>query len=256
MRGYLILYNSPLIIKNHTISAYLKPMQLRSYLADFVSLIFPQLCPACHASLVANENILCTDCLYSLPFTNFHLQPDNIVAQQFWGKLPVEAAYALYYFNKGGKVQNLIHQFKYNGMHRIGNVLGNIAGKQLVKSPVFTTADMIIPVPLHKSRLKERGYNQSACFADGLAQQLNAVVERNNLVRIAATKTQTHKSRFARFQNMQEVFAVEQPERLANKHVLLVDDIVTTGSTLEACGMELLKVTGLKLSIATIAYAE
>lgn len=229
---------------------------VRTYLADFIALIFPQLCPACHASLMANEDILCTECLYSLPFTNFHLLADNFVAQQFWGKLPVEAAYALYYFNKGGKVQNLIHQFKYKGMHRIGNVLGNIAGKQLVKSPLFTIIDMIIPVPLHKSRLKTRGYNQSACFADGLAQELNATVEIDNLVRITATKTQTHKSRFARFQNMQEVFTVMNPERLANKHVLLVDDIITTGSTLEACGMELLKVPGLKLSIATIAYAE
>jgi ComF family protein len=229
---------------------------VRTYLADFVALIFPQLCAGCHGSLMANEDILCTDCLYSLPFTNFHLQADNIVAQQFWGKLPVEAAYALYYFNKGGKVQNLVHQFKYNGQQRIGNLLGSIAGKQLRQNIIFTAADMIIPVPLHKSRLNKRGYNQSACFADGLAQELKAIVEIDNLARVTATKTQTHKSRFARFQNMQEVFTVLHPDRLANKHVLLVDDIITTGSTLEACGMELLKVPGLKLSIATIAYAE
>jgi ComF family protein len=113
-----------------------------------------------------------------------------------------------------------------------------------------------VPVPLHQKRLKTRGYNQSACFAEGLADQLSGVVELNNLVRTVATKTQTHKSRFARFQNMQEVFAVARPEVFENKHVLLVDDIITTGSTLEACGIELLKVPGLKLSIATIAYAE
>jgi ComF family protein len=229
---------------------------LRTYLADFVSLIFPQLCPACHASLMANEDILCTDCLYNLPFTNFHKQPDNIVARQFWGKLNIEAAYALYYFNKGGKVQNMVHEFKYNGMQQIGNLLGDIAGKQLMQNPIFNTVDYIIPVPLHKRRLKTRGYNQSECFADGLAAQLNAVVEIDNLIRTIATKTQTHKSRFARFQNMHEVFAVARPESLINKHVLLVDDIITTGSTLEACGIELLKVPGLKLSIATIAYAE
>ena len=229
---------------------------LRGYLADFVSLIFPQLCAACRESLVANENLLCTDCLYNLPQTNFHLQPDNIVAQQFWGKLNVQGAYALYYFKKGGKIQNLMHQFKYNGMHQIGNLLGGIAGKQLAQSPVFKMADVIIPVPLHKKRLKERGYNQSACFAEGLAEKLNATVAIDNLVRTIATKTQTHKSRFARFENMKEVFAVARPELLINKHILLVDDIVTTGSTLEACGIELLKVPGLKLSIATIAYAE
>ena len=229
---------------------------LRSYLADFIALIFPQLCPACHASLMANEDLLCTECLYSLPFTNFHLQPDNIVAQQFWGKLAVEAAYTLYYFNKGGKVQNLVHQLKYNGQPRIGNLLGNMAGDQLKQNTVFATADVIIPVPLHKSRLKQRGYNQSACFADGLAQQLNATVEIDNLVRITDTKTQTHKSRFARFQNMQEVFTVLHPERLTNKHILLVDDVITTGATLEACAQVLLDGGAGKLSIAALAFAE
>ena len=229
---------------------------LRGYLADFVSLLFPELCPACAASLVPNEHIICSDCRYNLPYTNFHLQPDNIVAQQFYGKINVEAVYALYYFNKGGKVQSLMHHFKYKGMQQIGNLLGNMAGTQLMENHIFNTADLIIPVPLHKSRLKERGYNQSTCFANGLAQKLNAVVEDDNLQRAIATATQTHKSRFARFVNMQEVFMVKHPERLVNKHVLLVDDIVTTGSTLEACGIELLKIPGLKLSIATIAYAQ
>ncbi|QHS54577.1 ComF family protein [Mucilaginibacter sp. 14171R-50] len=229
---------------------------LRAYLADFTSLIFPQLCAACSASLMANEDILCTDCLYNLPFTNFHQQPDNIVARQFWGRLNIEAAYALYYFNKGSKVQNMVHHLKYNGMHQIGNLLGVIAAKQLIKNPVFSTVDYIIPVPLYKKRLKTRGYNQSACFAEGLAAVLNATVEADNLIRVVATRTQTHKSRFARFQNMQEVFAIARPKELEDKHVLLVDDIITTGSTLEACGIELLKIPGLKLSIATIAYAE
>jgi ComF family protein len=229
---------------------------VRGYLADFISLIFPQLCVACQESLIANEELLCTNCLYNLPFTNFHLNANNIVASQFWGKVPVKAAYALYYFTKGGKVQNMMHQFKYNGMHQIGNLLGTIAGKQLNQNEIFKSADVIIPVPLHKKRLRERGFNQSACFADGLAQKLNATVEIDNLVRVVATKTQTHKSRFARFENMKQVFEVSRPDRLINKHVLLVDDIVTTGSTLEACATELLKVPGLTLSIATIAYAE
>ena len=228
---------------------------LGGYLADFVSLLFPELCPACNASLVANEHIICSDCRYNLPYTDFHLQADNIVAQQFYGKIKVEAAYALYYFNKGGTVQNMMHHFKYSGMHKIGNVLGSIAGSQLKQNTIFNTVDYIIPVPLHKSRLRKRGYNQSASFADGIAEKLSAAVELDNLIRVVATDTQTHKSRFARFQNMQQVFSVANPEKLAGKHILLVDDIVTTGSTLEACGMELLKVPGLTLSIATIAYA-
>ena len=228
----------------------------RGYLADFVALLFPELCPACGESLVANEHIICTDCLYHLPQTNFHLQPDNIVARQFWGKIKLEGAYALYFFAKGGRIQNLMHHFKYRGMQKIGNLLGNMAGNQLVRSTVFKSVDIIVPVPLHKSRLKERGYNQSACFAEGLAQKLNAVVQTDNLVRLKATETQTHKSRFLRFENMQEVFTINDRESLKNKHVLLVDDVVTTGATLEACGIELLKIEGLKLSIATIAYAE
>ncbi len=226
------------------------------YLTDFIALFFPQLCSACRESLVANEYILCTNCLYNLPFTNFHLTADNIVARQFWGKIKLEAAYALYYFNKGGKIQNLMHQFKYKGVHQIGNMLGNIAGEQLSRNELFNTVDFIIPVPLHKKRLQLRGYNQSACFAEGLAQKLNVPVELHNLVREISTETQTRKSRFARFENMQDVFFIASPEKLANKHILLVDDIVTTGSTLEACGLALLKIEGLKLSVATIAYAE
>ncbi|WP_431199731.1 ComF family protein [Mucilaginibacter sp. P19] len=228
---------------------------LRAYLSDFAALLFPELCPACQASLVAGEHIICSDCRFNLPFTNFHQQPANIVAQQFWGKINVEAAYALYYFHKGGKIQNLMHHFKYKGMHQIGSLLGVIAGAQLAANDIFNTADVIIPVPLHQRRLRERGYNQSACFAHGLAEKLKGVVDEHSLVRTVATKTQTQRSRFARFENMQHVFAVKDAAALEGKHVLLVDDIVTTGSTLEACGAELLKVPGLKLSIATIAYA-
>jgi len=227
-----------------------------TYLSDFVSLLFPELCVACGRSLMANEHLLCTGCRFSLPLTNFHLHPDNIVAQQFWGKIKLENAYALYYFTKGGKIQNLMHRFKYKGMKEIGNLAGNIAGAQLVQNEVFKSADLIIPVPLHAKRLRQRGYNQSACFAAGLAEKLNAAVEEHNLVRVAVTETQTHKSRFDRFNNMQQVFSIRHPERLKNKHVLLVDDVITTGSTLEACGIELLKIEGLKLSIAAIAYAE
>lgn len=229
---------------------------LSRYLADFTALLFPQLCPACGGSLVANEHIICTDCRFSLPFTNFHLQPDNIVARQFWGKLNVDAAYAMYYFSKGGKVQNLLHHLKYKNMPQIGKVLGHMAGNQLLKSERFNNIDIIIPVPLHKRRMRERGYNQSAMFAEGLADKLNTSLLESNLIRTRNTETQTHKSRFDRFENMKEVFSITDSSVLANKHILLVDDTVTTGSTLEACGIELLKIQGVRLSIATIAYAE
>jgi ComF family protein len=231
-------------------------MKLRAYWADFVSLLFPELCHACGESLVEGEDLICTDCIYNLPYTNFHQQPDNIVARQFWGKIKTEAAYALFYFTKGGKIQQLMHQFKYNNAPLIGNKLGNLAGRQLKLSPHFQHIDAIIPVPLHKSRLRKRGYNQSACFAEGLAETLNTSVIIDNLIRTRATETQTHKSRFERSVNMQEVFSVADPAALAGKYILLVDDVVTTGATLEACANALLTVPGLRLSIATIAYAE
>jgi ComF family protein len=228
----------------------------RTYLADFVALLFPELCHACGQSLVAGESVICTGCYYNLPFTNFHLQADNVVARQFWGKINLEAAYAMCYFTKGGSIQNLMHHFKYKGIREIGYILGALAGEQLSLNPVFATADLIIPVPLHSSRLRKRGYNQSACIAEGIARKMAAVVEDNNLVRTRATETQTHRNRFSRFENMREVFALTHPESLAGKHLLLVDDILTTGSTLEACADVLLKVEGVRLSIATLAYTE
>jgi ComF family protein len=230
-------------------------MNLRnSYLANFVNLLFPRLCQACRINLLSNETLICTHCIYNLPYTNFATQPDNIVAQQFWGKVSLQGAYALLYFEKGGHVQHLMHQFKYKNMPGIGNQLGLIAGEQLMQGSSIQFVDLIIPVPLHKSRLRERGYNQSTRFAQGLAQKLRVPVSEHNLVRKKKTATQTHKNRIDRFENMQQVFTLQSPDELQGKHVLLVDDIVTTGSTLEACALELLKVPGLRLSIVTIAY--
>jgi len=228
----------------------------RGYLADFLSLLFPQLCESCNEKLSGQEKLICTNCLYQLPYTNFHQQADHIVAKQFWGKIELEASYALFYFTKGGRVQRLMHHLKYKNKPQIGNLLGQIAGKQLYDHEKFKSVDIIIPVPLHLSRMRKRGYNQSERFAKGLAERLNAIVSVKNLVRTKATETQTQKSRYARFDNVKSVFAIKDPEALVGKHILLVDDIMTTGSTLESCGQMLLQIDGVKLSIATIAYAE
>ncbi|WP_342647044.1 ComF family protein [Mucilaginibacter sp. CSA2-8R] len=225
-----------------------------TYIGNFINLLFPRLCQACNGSLLGSEHLLCTNCLFNLPYTGFHLQPDNVVARQFWGKADLQGVYALLYFEKGGHVQHLMHQLKYKNMPAIGNRLGAIAGEQLSQTSTFSNVDAIIPVPLHKSRMRERGYNQSSHFAQGLAQKLNAPVIKHQLIRSVKTSTQTRKNRFERFTNMQQVFAITNPETLKGKHVLLVDDIVTTGSTLEACAQELLKIPGVKLSIAAIAY--
>jgi ComF family protein len=230
--------------------------RVSTYLHDFIALIFPELCQACGGSLVNGEDVICMNCVYDLPYTNFHQQPDNVVARQLWGRIDLQNVYVLLYFSKGGKVQNMMHQFKYKNMPRIGNRLGEIAGKQLTVTDRFKNIDYIIPVPLHPRKLKQRGYNQSAQFAEGLAVKMNADVELGNLIRLKHTDTQTKKSRFSRYENMKDVFGVLHPERLAGKHVLLVDDIITTGSTLEACGLVLLEIPGLTLSVGAIAYAE
>jgi ComF family protein len=232
-------------------------MNLRSsYLSDFIALIFPELCQACGSSLISGEELICTHCMYDLPYTNFHQQPDNAVARQFWGRLPLQSAYVLFYFSKGGKVQNMMHQLKYRNSPKIGNKLGEIAGKQLASSAPFQDIDVIIPVPLHPRKLKQRGYNQSAQFAEGLSAKMNIPIDVTSLIRLKHTETQTLKSRFSRYENMKEVFGVSIPDQLAGKHILLVDDIITTGSTLEACGIELLKIPGVTISVAAIAYAE
>ena len=230
--------------------------RVSAYLHDFIALIFPELCQACGGSLVNGEDVICMNCVYDLPYTNFHQQPDNVVARQLWGRIELQNVYVLLYFSKGGKVQNMMHQFKYKNMPRIGNRLGEIAGKQLAITDRFKNIDYIIPVPLHPRKLKQRGYNQSAQFAEGLTVKMNADVELGNLIRLKHTDTQTKKSRFSRYENMRDVFGVLHPERLEGKHVLLVDDIITTGSTLEACGLVLLEIPGLTLSVGAIAYAE
>lgn len=230
-------------------------MNLRqNYFADFVSLIFPELCQACAKSLYRNEEIICADCLYHLPYTDFHLTADNAVAQQFWGRVPLEAAAALLYFTKGSRVQNLMHQLKYKNKPEVGVYLGKLAGKRLLENPVFASADLIIPVPLHRQKQLKRGYNQSLSFAEGLAEKTMIPIENNNLIRITGTESQTKKSRTSRYENMKDVFSIKNPQQLTGKHILLVDDIITTGATLEACCNVLLEVPGVKISIAAIAY--
>lgn len=228
----------------------------KKYAGDFLSLFFPDLCCACGDPLVSNEDQLCTSCLYDLPYTNFHLQEDNPVVRQFWGRIPVTGAFAYLYFHKQGKVQSIIHHLKYKNRPLLGQLLGLMYGRELAKTAYASSLDLIIPVPLHPSRMKERGYNQSHCIAEGLSLILNLPLGEEYLYRSRSTSTQTHKGRFERFENMAEVFRLEKAEELTGKHVLLVDDVITTGATLEACALSLLAVPGLQVSILAIAYAE
>jgi ComF family protein len=223
---------------------------------DLISLLFPELCNACGANLVASEKEICLNCLFDLPYTDFHHYAENPVAKQFWGRLPCHAAMAMLHFRKGTKVQNLIHSLKYKGKTEVGTKLGNLLASKLVLGALYQDIDIIIPVPLHPKKQKTRGYNQSEFIATGMAEILRVPVSTHHLLRSKSTDSQTKKSRYTRYQNMQTVFSVYQPEQLENLHVLLIDDVITTGATLEACGNALLNIGIKKLSIAAIAFAE
>jgi ComF family protein len=224
-----------------------------SALNDFFSLIFPRVCMACGINLLKHEECICTFCNYHLPKTNFHLEQDNPVTLLFRGRSPVHSAASLYFFSKGGKVQHMIHQLKYRGQKEIGQYLGKHYGKELLKSPLFNTADVIIPVPLHYKKLRKRGYNQSEYFARGLAESMNISIDVKTLVKTTKTESQTKKTKFKRWENVKEVFNITHSEHLINKHVLLVDDVITTGATLESCMLHLSKIPGIKISIASLA---
>jgi ComF family protein len=222
---------------------------------DFVSLFFPVTCVSCGKSLYKNENNICTYCLYHLPKSNFHLTNDNPVAKIFWGRINIQSAAAFYTFNKGGNVQQLIHQLKYKGQQQVGISLGKLYGYELRNCPDFNSVDVIIPVPLHAKKQRKRGYNQSVCFAEGLAETMQLAIDSTILFRSAASETQTKKTRFTRWKNVESIFYVQNEQQILNKHILLVDDVITTGATLEACAQALLNVKGVKVSVATIAYA-
>jgi ComF family protein len=224
-------------------------------LNDCLSLFFPDLCRACDRILQAFENCICTHCRFHLPQTYFHLDSENPLARLFWGKVPVHAAAAYYYFQKGGAVQNLLHNLKYNGHTEVGLVLGELYGHCLMQSLAFHDVSLVLPVPLHPTKEKNRGYNQSLLFAEGLAKSMMAEVLPNNLIRKNASDTQTRKSRFERWENVNTIFGINSFSSLENRHVLIVDDVVTTGATFEACIQELLPVKGIKVSIAAIAWA-
>jgi ComF family protein len=229
------------------------PLEL---IRDALSVFYPNLCAACDDLLVHGEETICTGCLISLPRTNFHLHSENPVAKQFWGKVNLEAATAYFSFLKGDKVQQLMHKLKYEARQDVGEKAGALCGGEIGDTPPFNAVDLILPVPLHPKKLRIRGYNQAACFGNGLATALNSPCSDRILRRVFHTQTQTRKSRFARYENMKEVFEVASPERIIGRHILLVDDVITTGSTLSACATVLKAFEGVKVSIATMAFAE
>jgi len=228
---------------------------MKNFFEDFTELFYPLLCITCDRKLFKQEKFICLHCFHDLPRTHFHSDPENKIAQLFWGRAMVENATSWLFFRKGSRYQKLIHFLKYKGLKEIGEEMGKLFGDELKNSP-FQESDVVIPVPLHVRKLKQRGYNQSEWIAKGIAYSLNKPLMINNLIRDMFTNTQTRKNRFERWQNVEGIFAVCDPSALAQKHILVVDDVVTTGSTLEAAVVALLQAGASKVSIATLACAE
>jgi ComF family protein len=218
-------------------------------------LLFPSVCPGCGVAGISRHNIFCVSCEYNLPYTDFHLYADNQVTDIFWGRLNLEAATCLLYFGAQGIVRRIIHNLKYEGRQDVGKDLGKRLGARIVNGGVFPAVDYVIPVPLHANKKRIRGYNQSESLAEGIAEVMNIPVKTNILSRSVHNPTQTRKSREERIENVGGIFKLNNPEALEGKHILLVDDVITTGATLESCALTLLSVPGAKVSIAAIAIA-
>lgn len=223
-------------------------------LIDFVDLFYPRICPACERVLNQNERNLCLHCITSLPKTFFHLVQENPVEKLFWGRIRIEKAASFYYFTKHGHIQNLLHNIKYNGQKNMAKEVGRLYGLELKQTGYFNDADLIVPVPLHPKKLQKRGYNQAEYFGMGLSESLGITLSSNNLIRSVNTSTQTKKSRFQRWQNVESIFHVKEPEQFRNKHIVVVDDVITTGSTIESSFFAL-EGLNCRFSVATIAFA-
>ena len=202
-----------------------------------------------------NENLICTECFVVIPRTNYHYKEDNPVAQLFWGRCVIEKVAAFSYYNKGSRIGNLIHNLKYKGIREIGHELGRIYGLTLKASGFTKDIDLIIPVPLHPTKERIRGFNQSETISMGIAAATLLPVDVKTLARIMASPTQTKRSRYERWTNVEGIFKVTDSQTIIGKHVLLVDDVITTGSTIESCTNELLKIEGVKVSVVALAFA-
>ncbi len=227
---------------------------IQNLFADFIELVFPSACLGCGQIIASGELVLCTNCRFALPETGHHRAGQQDLSNKFAGKIPVTAAYSYLHFTKGGTVQRLIHRIKYNGRKEAGRDVARWYGHQLAaENQLIVKADMLIGVPLHESRLRQRGYNQADWIAEGMADGLGILHRTDVLVRVKFAGSQTRRNRLERWQNVKTVFAVAKPDDVKDKHIIIVDDVMTTGATIEACAIELLKAGCREVSVLTLA---
>lgn len=223
-------------------------------LQSLLHLFLPHHCAGCGSDIISQQQVLCMHCMDRLPVTDFHLHANNPVEKIFWGRIPVTNGASYLYFVKDSLLQHIVHQLKYKGHKELGLFIGRKMGEALLQTNRFTDIDVLVPLPLFAARERKRGYNQAFILCQGMAEVLKLPVLKNAVNRRSFSDTQTHKNRIQRWQNMQGKFALQQADAIAGKHILLVDDVITTGATLEACAQELLTAHGTRLSIMTMAY--
>lgn len=227
--------------------------QLSNIINDINTLLLPVVCFGCNAQLHRGEKHLCTVCRHQLPLTEYTFNVENPVDRIFYGRINIKKANSFLFFTDHGIVKNLIHHLKYKGQEQIGMFLGDWFGNILTENNHLPSIDFVIPVPLHRKKLKKRGYNQTSLFAKQLAFHLNSTYNDQLLVKTANTKTQTKKTRISRWYDNRSLYEIKNPLELKNKNVLLVDDVITTGATMELCATQINKVPGATLFLASIA---
>ena len=210
------------------------------------------MCFGCTAQLSGGEHLLCTVCRHDLPLTDYNFSEENAVDRIFYGRVRIEKAASFLFFSKQGIVKNLLHYLKYKGQQNVGQFVGDWFGTKIAQENVLKI-DAVIPVPLHPKKLKKRGYNQVELFGKQLSSHLNAEFREDVLIKTENTKTQTKKNRLARWKNSKDLFVVNHSKGMGNKNFLLVDDVITTGATIEACATALLQIPNAKIYVATIA---
>jgi ComF family protein len=225
------------------------------FFSRVLDLLYPNLCFACKKNNVSKEKSICLKCEYKISSTNYHKMPDNPVSERFFGRVDIHRASTAFSFSKGGLVQDLVHSLKYENKPEIGIELGKIYGAVLKEHPFWSSLDMIIPVPLHPKKEFQRGYNQAERWGKGLSEVLKIPVNKDILIRTDYSESQTKKARMDRFQNVQDVFKVNHPEKLTGKRIMIVDDVLTTGATIEACASRLLSAANVEVNVVCISLA-
>ena len=231
-------------------------MAIKDWIEACMHLFFPKVCVVCSLPLSAQEECVCYRCNIDLPRTNLHLKQDNVVEQLFWGKVDLQHASSYFYYQRGSDYREILHQLKYKGQKEIGVSMGKQMAAELMKDGFFDGIDYLIPIPLHRKKERMRGYNQSTCIAEGVSMVTGIPLADNSITRERHTTTQTRKSAFERWTNVEGIFKLHSPELFVNKHILLIDDVLTTGATCVACADSLMDVENVKLSVLTLAMAE